>query len=111
MRSDLLLTLTGHKTDLPRDKYGRPIMSGPHENILIKMALEEKKDAPDMTRFTAELFELDPAIFRLAVKKLDSEGWIEGAVFTLDDRGFPLTVDLTNVRLTDEGREFEKHLG
>lgn len=111
MRSDLLLTLTGHKTDMPRDKYGRPIMSGPHENILIKMALEEKKESPDMTQFTAEMFELDPMVFRLAVKKLDSEGWIEGAVFTLDDRGFPLTVDLTEVRLTDEGREFEKCLG
>lgn len=111
MRSDLLLTLTGHKTDLPRDKYGRPIMSGPHENILIKMALEEKKPDPDMTQFTAEMFELDPTIFRLAVKKLDSEGWIEGAVFTLDDRGFPITVDLTNVRLTEEGRAFEKRLG
>lgn len=111
MRSDLLLTLTGHKTDLPRDKYGRPIMSGPHDNILIKMALEEKKEHPDMTRFCAEMFDLDPTIFRLAVKKLDSEGWIEGAIFTLDDRGFPLTVDLTNVRLTDEGREFEKRLG
>ncbi|MBQ2245692.1 MAG: hypothetical protein IIV84_03195 [Selenomonadales bacterium] len=111
MRSDLLLTLTGHKTSLPRDKYGRPIMSGPHENILIKMALEEKKEAPDMTQFTAEMFELDEMIFRLACKKLDSEGWITGAVFTLDDRGFPTSVDLTNVRLTDEGREFEKQLG
>lgn len=111
MRSDLLLTLTGHKTDLPRDKYGRPIMSGPHETILIKMALEEKESAPDMTRFNAEMFGLDEIVFRLAVKKLDSEGWIEGAVFTLDDRGFPLTVDLTNVRLTDEGREVEKRLG
>lgn len=111
MRSDLLLTLTGHKTDLPRDKYGRPIMSGPHETILIKMALEEKKESPDMTRFTPEMFDLDPTIFRLAVKKLDSEGWIEGAVFTLDDRGFPLTADLKGVRLTDEGREFEKKLG
>ena len=59
MRSDLLLTLTGHKTGLPRDKFGRPIMSGPHENILIKMALEEKKESPDMTQFTAEMFELE----------------------------------------------------
>ena len=111
MRSDLLLTLTGHKTALPRDKYGRPIMSGPHENILIKMALEEQKESPDMTQFTAEMFELDELIFRLACKKLHSEGWITGAVFELDDRGFPTNVDLTNARLTDEGRAFEKQLG
>ena len=57
------------------------------------------------------MFELDEMVFRLACKKLDSEGWITGAVFTLDDRGFPTSLDLSGARLTDEGRASEKTLG
>ncbi len=111
MRSDLLLNITGHENNMPRDRFGRIILPGPHDNILIELVKEENKEKPDMTRFTAELFELDETMFRLACKKLDKEGWIEGAVFELDDRGMPTSVDLTHVKVTDSGKEYEKRLG
>lgn len=111
MRSDLLLKLTKKYDQQNKDHFQRVEITGPHDYVLMEFYKEQQQPAPDMGKVTAELVQLDEKLFMLAVKKLQSQGLISGAVIETDDRGMPTRVEVAGVRLTEEGIVYERHLG
>lgn len=112
MRSDLIVKLTRTHCDDTSGEYKDVMISGPHDYLLIEMRKEEQKDKPDMNSITPEKMNYDKTIFALATNWLMKKGYITGAVIKYEDGSqMPIGVDLTNMKLTPEGIEYEKRLG
>lgn len=112
MRSDLLLKLTKTHCDDDTGEYKDVMISGPHDYLLMALRQEELQDKPDMTNVTAEKLNMDNTILALAANWLEKKGYITGAAILYpEDSNMPSGVDLTHVRLTAEGIEYEKRLG
>lgn len=111
MRSDLLLKLTKKYEQQDGDHFQKVEMTGPHDYVLMEFYKEQQQEKPDMTKVTAELVQLNETIYRIAVKKLQDKGYIEGAVITLSETGMPESVDVKQVKVTPAGIEYEQHLG
>jgi hypothetical protein len=112
MRSDLMLKLLRTHCEDTNDEYKDVMISGPHDYLLIEMRLEEIKENPDMTRITAEKMNFSDTIFALAVNWLMKKGYITGAIIKYgEDARMPIGADISAVKLTPEGIEYEKRLG
>nr|WP_092070235.1 hypothetical protein [Dendrosporobacter quercicolus]NSL48171.1 hypothetical protein [Dendrosporobacter quercicolus DSM 1736]SDM07912.1 YjcQ protein [Dendrosporobacter quercicolus] len=111
MRSELLLKLTGKYNEQDKEHFKQVELTGPHDYVLIELYKEQRQANPDMSRVTPELVQLEEKLFMLAVKKLQNQGLISGAVLESDENGMPYAVDLTGVKLTPAGVAYERHLG
>lgn len=111
MRSDLLLKLTQKYDQKDKAYFKKVELTGPHDYVLIELYKEQQQAAPDMTKVTAALVKLDEKLFMLAVKKLQKQGLISGAVIESDETGMPCRVELSGVRLTPGGIAYERNLG
>lgn len=112
MRSDLMLKLTRTHCDDTSGEYKDVMISGPHDYLLVEMRLEELKKNPDMTLITPEKMNFSEPIFALAVNWLMKKGYISGAIIKYAEGSkMPVGVDLSAVKLTPEGIEYEKRLG
>ena len=112
MRSDLMLKLLRTHCEDTSGEYKDVMISGPHDYLLIEMRQEELKEKPDMTRITAATMNYNDTIFALAVNWLMKKGYITGAVIKYGEDGkMPLGADISVVKLTPEGIEYEKRLG
>lgn len=112
MRSELMLKLTQTHCDDKSGDYKDVMISGPHDYLLIELRQEEQKDKPDMSSITAEKMNYDKRIFALATNWLMKKGYITGAVIKYEEGSpMPVGADLSNVKITPEGIEYEKRLG
>jgi hypothetical protein len=111
VRSDLLLKLTKKYAQEDKEHFQKVEMTGPHDYVLMEFYKEAQQENPDMARITPELVQLNETIFRIAVKKLQDKGYIEGAEIEVSETGMPVRVDVAKVKVTPAGVEYEKHLG
>lgn len=112
MRSELFLKLTRTHVDDTSGEYKDIMLSGPHDYLLIELRQEELKENPDMGSITPERMNFSGAIFGLAVNWLMKKGYITGAVIKYQEGSqMPVGADLSNVKLTPKGIEYEKRLG
>ncbi|MEG6585348.1 YjcQ family protein [Dendrosporobacter sp. 1207_IL3150] len=111
MRSDLLLKLTKKYSEHEKEHFKKVDLTGPHDYVLMEFYKEQLKSEPDMTKVTAEFVQLNEKIYMMAVKKLQDYGFIEGANIQVNENGMPESVDIKDVKVTQAGIDYERHLG
>lgn len=77
------------------------------QKVLLAIYTEYQKDMPDMSRITHTGLDMDAQVFRVAIDKLESEGYIRGAkVHYPAGRPYPDAVIPNFIKMTREGLQF-----